>query len=174
MTRSKKPRGEGKIPAHYGIKDYYKFFKEDNPSLKISYKQFTSIINKFNSELVDLIIEDNVEYHLPYLGASLSIRKMKSVPKIVDGKLYNQSPVDWLATNKLWDEDEEAREKKLLVRYLNNHTSKFVFRVFFKKYVYPFTNKKYYSFHTSRWFARKLGKRINDVNKDKYDTFLLF
>lgn len=170
----KKPRTKGKIKSHYGIVDYYKAYRKDNPTSKVTKSLYSKIISRFNEELIDLIINENVEYNLPYLGSSLSIRKMKSVPRIVDGKLYNQTPVDWVATNKLWDEDEEAREKKLLVRYLNNHTSKYVFRISFKKYVYPFMNKKYYTYEKSRMFARLLGKRINDPDKDRYDTFLLF
>ena len=80
----------------------------------------------------------------------------------------------WVATNKLWNEDEEAKEKKLLVRFTNYHTSKYVFFVYFKKYVYPFKNKKYFKFKTTRSLARMLGKRIKDENKDKYDAFLLY
>jgi len=170
----KNKRTAGKIKAHYGIKDYYKAFKKDNPKLNIPYNQFTKIVNKFNERIVEAIIEDNLHYKLPYLGASLSVKKHKSVPRIVDGKLYNPTPVDWQATNKLWDEDEEARERKLLVRYSNNHTSKHVFRIYFKKYIYPFINKKYYSFDTCRAFSRRLGARINDENKDTYDAFLLY
>jgi hypothetical protein len=170
----KNKRTEGKIKVHYGIEDYYKAFRKENPSIKISQAQYSNIVSKFNIGLIDLIIEDNVEYVLPHLGSSLSIRKTKNEPKIVDGKLYNKSPVDWVTTNKLWDEDEEAREKKLLVRFLNNHTSKHVFKVSFKKYIHPFMNKKYYSFKTSRYFARLLADRIKDPDKDKYDTFLLY
>lgn len=170
----KNKRTEGKIKAHYGINDYFKFFKKDNSDLKISYKQYSKIVQRFNEEIINLIIEDNLEYKLPHLGASLAIRKDKRVPRIVNGKLYNPTPVDWVATNKLWMDDEEAKEKKLLVRYNNNHTSKYVFRVFFKKQIYPFMNKKYYSFQTCRKFARLLGKRINDEDKDKYDTYVLF
>ena len=170
----KNKRTQGKIKADYGVEDYYRFFKKDNPDIKISYQQFTKIINKFNERLVNLIIEDNLEYRIPHLGASLSIRKLKSSPRIVDGKLYNPSPVDWVTTNKLWDEDEEAKEKKLLVRYTNSNTSKYVFRVFFKKNIAPFINKKYYNFKTCRKFARAIAQRINDEDKDRYDAFLLF
>jgi hypothetical protein len=171
---SKNKRTEGKIPVHYGMRDYYKFFKKDNPGIKISKGEFSEIVSKFNIGLIDLIIENNLEYALPHVGATLSIKKTKSVPRIKDGKLYNPTPVDWVATNKLWDEDEEAKEKKLLVRYLNNHTSKYVFKVSFKKNVYPFMNKKYYSYKSSRYFSRRLAKRIKDEDKDKYDSFLLY
>ena len=170
----KNPRTKGKIPTHYGMTDYYKYFKKNNHDIKITAGRYSDIIKRFNEELINLIIEDNLDYKLPYLGASISIKKDKRIPKIVDGKLYNPTPVDWKATNKLWDEDEEARERKLLVRYNNNHTSKYVFRVYFKKYIYPFINKKYYNFDTCRKFARQLGARINDEEKDKYDTFLLY
>lgn len=170
----KNKRTEGKIKTHYGKKDYYKYFKINNPDLNITAKTFSDVISDFNKEIINLIIEENLEYNIPYLGSSISIKKNKRVPKIVNGKLYNTSPVDWVATNKLWDEDKEAREKKLLVRYLNNHTSKFVFKIQFKKYNNYFLNKNIYSFESNRVFKRLLGKRINDENKDKYDTYLLY
>jgi hypothetical protein len=170
----KQPRTKGKIKAHYGIKDYYKHFKQCNPDVKVDYKKYTEIISKFNKKIVELIIEDNLEYQLPHIGSSLSIKKDKRVPRIVDGELYNPTPVDWQATNKLWDTDEEAKEKKLLVRYTNSHTQKYVFRISFKKYLYPFINKKYYTFEPNRMFQRSLAARIKDDSKDRYDAFLLF
>ncbi len=170
----KNKRTEGKIKTHYGMKDYFKFFKKEYPDLNITNKKYYDIIADFNEGLINLIIENNVEYNLPHLGSSLSVKKTKQLPKIVEGKLVNKTPVDWVATNKLWLEDEEAREKKLLVRYNNYHTSKHVFGISFKKYIYPFKNKKYYKFKTNRDFARLLGKRINDQDKDKYDAYLLY
>jgi hypothetical protein len=169
----KKPRTSGKIKSHYGINDYFKFFKKDS-EISIDKSTYSNIISDFNEELRDLIIEDNFEYILPYLGASLSIKKDKRVPKIVNGKLYNPTPVDWVATNKLWSEDDESREKKLLVRYNNNHTSKYVFRIYFKKHIHPFINKKFYNFESGRKFQRLLSARIKDETKDRYDTFLLY
>ncbi len=171
---NKNNRTKGKIKTHYGIADYYKSFKADNKDANISYSQYSKIIQRFNDELTHLIIDDNLEYVFPHLGSSISIKKDKRVPKIVNGKLYNTTPVDWVATNKLWDEDQEARDKKLLVRYNNNHTSKYVFRVFFKKHIYPVKNKPYYKFQTTRSFARALSSRIKDDSKENYDAFLLF
>lgn len=169
-----KKRTEGNIKADYGIKDYYNYFKENNPELNIDYSTYKKVIQDFNKELVDLIINENVEYNIPYVGSSISIRKDKRVPKIVNGKLYNNAPVDWVATNKLWSEDNEAREKKLLVRHLNQHTSKYVFRIYFKKYNLYFNNKKLFNFKASRSFQRLLGARIKDDTKEKYDSYLLY
>ena len=170
----KNPRTEGKIKSHFGITDYYKYFKKNNTELKIEANIFKNIVSDFNNEIINLVINDNVEYYLPHIGSSLSIRKTKKTPSIVNGKLVNTAPVDWVVTNKLWSEDEEAKDKKLLVRFNNSHTSKFIFRVFFKKYYLVFTNKKYYSFKTSRGFQRSLAKRIKDEDKDRYDSYLLY
>lgn len=170
----KKLRTEGKIRAHYGIKDYYKFFKQENPELNIEYKKFVKVITEMNEGITNLIIEDNLEYIIPHLGSTLSIKKDKRVPKIVNGKLYNTSPVDWVKTNELWHNDEEAREKKLLVRFLNSHTSRYVFRIYFKKFKHYFQNKNLYSFQATRSFQRALGRRINDEDKPRYDTYTLY
>ena len=170
----KNKRTHGKIKKDYGMADYYKYFKKEYPELDITNKKFYNVIADFNEKITEMIIEDNLDYQLPHLGASIAVKKTKQIPKIVDGKLVNTSPVDWVTTNKLWNEDEEAREKKLLVRFSNSHTSKFIFRVFFKKYYLSFLNKKYYSFKTSRGFQRLLAKRIKDEDKEQYDSYLLY
>jgi len=170
----KNKRTHGKIKKDYGMADYYKYFKKEYPELDITNKKFYNVIADFNEKITEMIIEDNLDYQLPHLGASIAVKKTKQIPKIVDGKLVNTSPVDWVTTNKLWNEDEEAKEKKLLVRFTNYHTSKYVFGIYLKKYIYSFKNKKYYKFKATRTFARLLGKRIKDENKERYDAFLLY
>lgn len=170
----KNSRTNGVIKAHYGMKDYYKYFLKLYPLLDIDRKTYNAIISDFNQKLVEMIIEDNISYTIPHLGSSLMIRKEKKVPKIINGKLYNTTPVDWVATNKLWSDDVEAKEKKLLVRYTNSHTSRHVFRIYMRKYNYSFKNKKYYSFKPCRTFQRLLSKRIKDDTKYKYDAYLLY
>jgi hypothetical protein len=170
----KNKRTQGKIKTHYGLSDYYKYFRTEYPEIKMNKTLYSNIISDFNKAIIDLIIEENLEYDLTHLGSTLSIKKDKRVPSIKNGKLYNTAPVDWVATNKLWSEDIEAKEKKLLVRHNNYHTMKYVFRIYFKKYKYPFINKKLYSFKANRAFSRLLGARIKDETKDRYDTYLLY
>lgn len=169
-----KLRTEGKINSHYGMSDYYKYFKKLHPELKIERKTYCNIIENFNKQLINLIINDNIDYKFPSIGSSISIRKNKQTVKIQEGKIVNTSPVDWVATNKLWFDDKEAKEKKLLVRFLNSHTSKHVFRIKFKKYLYGFKNKKYYKFKPVRSFTRDLAKRIKDENQERYNAYNLY
>jgi len=170
----KTPRTEGKIKTHYGMSDYYKSFKNDNPNLDISKELYNKIICDFNKSIIDLIIEQNVDYKIPHLGSTLCIRKIKRTVKIVNGKVVNTNPIDWVTTNKVWNEDPEAREKKLLIRFLNHHTSGYFFKIYFKKYDSYYLNKKWYAFKASRDFDRNLAKRIKDENKDKFDAYKLY
>jgi hypothetical protein len=166
-------RKKKRTPTDYGMKDYYKFYKEKYDP-EITRKKYHDIIAEFNTEVMDLIINEGLEYLIPYIYITLCVRKDKRAPKIVNGRLYNNTPVDWVKTNKLWVEDEDAKERKILVRFNNSHTSGYVFRIYAKKFSRTYRNKRYYKFKTARDFNRALAKRINDESKDKFDSFKLY
>lgn len=171
MTIKKDPN---KIKVHYGMAQYYKYYNKKYNTSNISASKYNQIISEFNKEVIDLIINDSVEYYLPGLNLYIGVRKAKRKPKIMNGKLYNTVPVDWNTTKKLWEEDEEAKAKKIIVRFNNSHTSGYVFSIRLIKSGAEFKNKKYYKFKASRHFARTLGKRIKDEDKDRYDTYKLY
>lgn len=153
--------------------DYYKHYI-DNYDYKISKTLFNKIVTEYNLGIVNLIINDNIDYSIPYLMFELTIRKVKRKPRIVDGKLINNIPIDWKKTNELWEKDSEAKEKKLLVRYNNTHTSGYVYKIYMKKFKANVRYKTFYKFLPTRNFKRNLSKRIKDPNKDNFDSFLLY
>jgi hypothetical protein len=104
----------------------------------------------------------------------LCIRKTKRSVRIEDGKLVNSNPVDWKATREMWSNDPETKEKKLIIRYINSHSSKYVFRIKALKKFKNYENKKYYRFQACREFQRNLKTRIFDDKKDKFDAYQLF
>ena len=108
-------RGKQKIQNDFGMQDYYKFYKKAYDS-KVSRADYNKIISDFNLELQDLIIEEGLIYLIPHLNFEILLKKEKRRPRIVNGKLLNNLPIDWKATNALWARDQEAKEKKLLVR----------------------------------------------------------
>lgn len=166
-------RGEGKVKVHYGMTDYYKYYckNTENP---VSRLQFNKVITSFNEKIVDLIINEGLEFTPVTLQMTLCIRKSQRIPRIKDGKLINTSPIDWKTTTKLWEEDEEAREKKILIKFLNNHTSKNVFRIKLLKSGNAYLNKKLYRFKACRLFQRSLSARIFDTSKDNFNCFNLY
>ena len=79
----KTSRGPKKIQGHYGMKDYYKHYKDNNDS-PVSSTKYNKVISLFNKELVELMLNENVEYDLPTLGLNLSISMIKEVHKMLN------------------------------------------------------------------------------------------
>lgn len=159
--------------SDFGILDYYKFYKNkyNNDISKTKYK---NIIEDFNKEIINLVIENNLIYQLPYIGMEIMIKKDRRKPRIVDGKVINNTPVDWKTTNELWERDKEAKEKKIIVRYNNYHTSGYVFRIYCKKFKCNLKYRSLYKFKANRKFTRKLSARLLDEDKDNLDAYLLY
>ena len=162
-----------KFKGDYGIGDYYKYYNEKYGS-KTTTVLFNKVLTEFNSGIIELVIEHNLIFYIPFLGLEIFIKKDKRKPRIVNGKLVNNVPIDWKATNDLWNKDSEAKNKKILVRYNNSHTSGYVFRIYCKKFKSKIKYKSLYKFKPSRKFQRTLSARIKDPNKDNFDAFLLY
>ena len=162
-----------KIKNDFGMPDYYKSYKSKTTKPVVGKQTYNNIITDFNNELQDLIIEENLIYLMPWINLELVLKKEKRRPRIVDGKLINNLPIDWKATNELWERDVEAKEKKLLVRHNNSHTSGHVFRIYCKKFKSTLKARGLYKWQTVRTFARKVTKAINDDNKN-IDAYLLY
>lgn len=163
-----------KIKVDYGMFDYYKYYVKNSGS-DIDRTTFNKIVSDFNSEIANAIINEGLEFKPKYVQLTICVRKSKRVPRIDEnGKLINTMPVDYKSTKELWERDPEAKEKKLVLRYLNNHTGKYVFRIKAIKSGYTYSNKKYYKFKAVRKFARDLGKRILDQDLDKFDAYKLY
>jgi hypothetical protein len=162
-----------KINTDYGMTDYYNYYKKNYES-KVSNVKFNKIVSEFNKEIVNLIIEEGLEYRPIMLQFVFCIRKVKKIPRIKDGKLINTTPIDWKSTKELWSNDSDAKEKKILLRYLNNHTFKYVFRIKGIKVGFNYSNKKYYKFKPVRSFQRLLAKRILDDSLENFDAYKLY
>ena len=162
-----------RVKKDYGMSDYYNYYlkNSNNPQSK---SKFNKIVSEFNEGVVDLIINESVEFKPTKLQFTFCIRKTKRVPKIKEGKLINTTPIDWKATNQLWESDSEAKDKKILLRYLNNHTFKYVFRIKALKSGQNYKNKKYYKYKPARSFQRLLAKRILDNDLDNFDAYKLY
>lgn len=168
-----KPRTEGRINTDYGVRDYYKYYKGYSTT-PVDVKKFNKVMYEFNKAIVDMIINDSLEYKPTTLQMSFCVRKAKRIPRIKDNKLINTNPIDWKSTKDLWLVDEEAADKKILIRHLNNHTSKYVFKIKILKAGIYYKNKKLFRFKACRSFQRSLAKRILDPEQDNFQAFNLY
>lgn len=97
------------------------------------YKRFKCMnIIKGINELVMEFVYKGGEFEFPAKVGSISIVGIKHTPFYLDGKLIPAKPVDWGATRKLWAEDEDAKKKKMLVRF----TSDYFYRFLYKRHPY--------------------------------------
>jgi len=161
-----------KIVSHYGINDYYKYFISKYPNSNMDKKEFKKIYSLFNKEMVNEIIEKG-SFKLPKrFGQIEIIKKKREVYINKEGCVINNKPIDWKATKDLWNNNKEAKEKKVLIRHNNKHTGGFVFRIFYNKNVGKYKNKTVYFFKPVRDFSRSITKRINDYSMSKYDAYI--
>ncbi len=157
----------------YGITDY-RIYYNNKYNKDISKSLYNKIITDFNNEIKNMIINNNLIYKMPSLNLEILIKKEKRIPIIKNGKLINNIPPDWKKTNALWAKDPEAKEKKILVRYNNSHTSNYIYRIYCKKFNCNIKNKNLIKFKPNRTFQRDLAKRIKDKNQDNLNAYLLY
>jgi hypothetical protein len=163
-------RSEGRINSDYGIKDYYDYYKSKSKEPK-SKTLFDKVVYDFNKRIVNCIINEGLEFTPIKTQFTFCIRKHKRVIKLVDNKVVNTHPIDWKTTTQLWEDDEDARNKKVLIRFLNNHTSKYVFRILMLKGKNNYLNKRFFRYMSPRSFKRTLAKRILDPNSENYEAY---
>lgn len=161
-----------RVKSDYGMKDYYSYYKKTY-NKKTSRSLYGKLIEEFNLEIQKLIILENLIYTMPGTNFQVVMMKEKRKPKIKDGKLINNIPINFKATNALWERDSEAKEKKLLVRYNNSHTSHYIYRIYFKKFGTKIKFRSAYKFQPNRDFKRSINKYIMDPNIN-IDAYLLY
>jgi hypothetical protein len=170
-----KPIGKqfNKIPIHYGMEDYYKFYVKKYVKLKgfssITSKIYNTIVSDANKMIMDSIIEEGKDFNIPFQLGILGVRKYKPKLQITsNNKIINNLPINPFETSKLWESNPEAKEKKVYVRYTNKHTDGYVFSLYYFKHKAKFKNKKAYSLITKRGIKRQLSKNIQDKVIDAF------
>ena len=101
--------------------------------------------------------------YMERLKGKLEVRRIKRGANIVNGQLKITYPVDWDKTLKAWYENEEMREKKILIR----DESPFLYRVQYCRNTAKFENKIFYKFALNRFIKVALKEKIK---KGEIDT----
>ena len=167
-----KTRSSRAIPAHYGMRDYHTFFCEEYPELNIDKQTYNKVISEYNKYVASILIEA-LEIKLPFkLGKIEILKELRKLYLNDEGKVINTNPVNWKSTLDLWSKNQEAKDKKILIRFNNKHTGGYVFRIYYNKKTAVFKNKKVYFFQPVRILKRSIATRINDYSKNKYDTYI--
>lgn len=160
MTEKEDKRSH-KVKSDFGSQDYYKHFCKETGNTDISGKLFGDILREFNEHVRDRISRRGSEWIIPSKIGKIELRKIKTEVFIDDdGKVVNNLPPNWRATRELWASNEEAKKKKIKIRYTNDHTGGYTFRLFYKKSKANFKNKSIYKVQFNRGMKRDLSKSI--------------
>lgn len=160
-----KPRNH-KVKGSYGVYDAYKYIRKNKwfGLEPFTENQFYTIIRSINKELADYLTSGGT-IKLPYGMGKIMLIKVSAKAKFKEGKLVNTKPIDWDKTLKLWYEDEECRNSKILVR--TDIKSKF--KIIYDKSKARYKNKTLYSFLPNRDLKIKLKEKIQEGIVDAFN-----
>ena len=155
-----------KVNNSYGVYDIYKYIRKNkwfDIGQSVTEHQFYSIIRRMNNLLADALIHGH-DIELPCRMGVIEVRKYDARISIENGKVKTNLPVDWDRTLKLWSEDEEAYQKRTLIKM----EEKEIFSVLYNKTGANYKNKSFYEFAVNRDLKRRLKQRIKSGNFDAF------
>lgn len=155
-----------KILNSYGVREAFLYYRKVRPKdskFVLADIEYFKIIRTVNNKLKEQLLLGN-DINLPERMGALELRKVNRGVSYSNGKLKNSYPINWDKTLKLWYEDEEAFNTKMLVR----EESKEVYLVYYNKYNANYNNKSFYQFNTNRDLKIKLKEQIKNNKIDAY------
>ena len=155
---------------HDAFRHYLETYK--NP---IDKKTYMAITKEFNTTMMNKIIQEGFEYILPHQLGAISVKKRKMVMKFDENgnMITNRLNVDWDATNKLWATNAEAKQRKHLIWYNNEHTDEWSYWINWDRgrTTLGVKNASLYMFRPTRTLgSRALAKLIKSGAKVNYYT----
>lgn len=155
-----------KISNSFGVYDAYKLIRKNKwfgIGRPISEHDFYSIIRTVNNLLADFLSKGH-DVNLPCQMGRLEIRKYDAKITLQEGKIFTNLPIDWDKTLKLWSEDEDAYQKRTLVKM----EEKEIFKAYYNRGKANYTNKSFFAFDVNRELKKKLKKNIKERRIDAY------
>lgn len=182
---------------HIGIPQLYEYYKKtliykgkrwrskamifkDKHRFIIDHQKFSNILKDFNLELARLIIEENLMFRMPANLGTVRIKKYKKKIRFKkDGSVDERYLiVNWKKTREFWAREYPGQsmselkliKNKRLIYHLNEHTERFICKLYWNKHGCNITNKKLYSIILTRTNKRQMAALIkNNPNTNYYE-----
>lgn len=161
---------EFKFKNSYRLRDAFKWYRQHRPKDKkyvLTESQYGYIVNFINKRLVENFCK-GIPIIFPYKMGELYLYKQEVDLRFNDkGKLINTAPVDWNTTLKVWYDNPEAKEKKLLIKY----ESKEIFKIRYTKRTARYINQSYVGFRPQRSFKMALHEALLNGKIDGFKKY---
>lgn len=155
-----------KINNSFGVYDAYKHIRKNgwfDIGGPVSEHQFYKIIRTVNNQLAELLSLGH-DINLPCNLGRLEVRKYDAKVTLQGDKVVTNLPIDWDRTLKLWSEDEDAYQKRTLIKI----EEKEIFKVYYNRGKANYTNKSFFAFDVNRELKKKLKKNIKEKHLDAF------
>ena len=157
------------VKAEFGTNHFYDSYKK-NHGKEVSRLKYGQVLREFNEHVRDRLSTKGAGYVIPSGLGKIELRKFKAEVKIgEDGEIINHLPTNWKETRKLWEENPAAKEKKIRIKFTNEHTDGHTFRIVYLRFKATYKNKSVYKMRFNRTMKRDLSKSIF---QGRIDAFL--
>lgn len=150
----------------FNNKDFFKYYRSIFGKTKGLYlHEYSNIVSDFFEKVSEELFKPNYRVRLPFNSGEVYLLKHKSkVLTNENGDKRFYYPIDWYETNKLWEEDVDAKNKKILVRHTNDHTGGYVYKIKYKLPNRFDSGRSLIRFIPSRFFKIKFSKYLKNNN----------
>ena len=155
-----------KINNSFGVYNAYKLIRKNkwfNIGKPISEHDFYKIVRTVNNKLADLLSKGH-DINLPCQMGRLEIRKYDARITLQGDKVVTNRPIDWDRTLKLWSEDEEAYQKRTLIKM----EEKEIFSIYYNRTKAKYENKSFFQFQPNRQLKQILKRNIKQGRIDAF------
>lgn len=148
------------ITNSYGNNDAWKYYnKAADGKPELTSTQYRALINKVNDLLAnELLTIGTIQF--PVGLGNLSIYSKDRKPRIKNGKLEYNAPIDWNRTLELWATDPESKVAKTVIKMPPGTTFSFKYKTRYRS----FKNRRYMKFVPTRTIKQALKNKI--LNKE--------
>ena len=158
-----------RFKCHHGASDFYFFYKNKYIENTVSASLYSKVIKEYNSFVRDNVSLKGNSYNIPSGLGKIEIRKKKvEITFDENGKIKNSLPVNWQETRKLWEENPEALKKRIKIRFVNEHSGGFTFKLWYLRRRATYKNKSIYRMRFNRQMKRQLSKSIFNKSIDAF------
>jgi hypothetical protein len=168
-------RGKGKITIDIGSNEGYKHYckqtKDSSEVFQVSRKKYGKVLKEVHEEIIRKLLYEAATFRMPCGLPSLRVKKFKRKVRFKeDGSIDPKSlAINWKATRELWEKNNEAKEKKKLVYFINDHSDGYSAYIAMEKISANVPNVTLYNFVSARANDRELAKiLLNPYSKADY------
>jgi len=170
VARNKIDISSGELYKRY-IKGLDSIEKSDGFDLSLG--TINNAVADVNAEIMTEMILHNRFFKLPFRLGTIMILKVKPEPKFKKNGTLSL-PIDYKASNKLWEKDPEAKKNRKFVYHRNLHTGGYLMHFKWVKGNTNVRNIKGYQFKAVKGAKRELVAALKDtsVKIDFYEKII--